>query len=59
LSIFTLNSFISLFMVFLFQFGAYLDLLWFHLFFSVFSHILGFVVLELIECLLYILVDDV
>jgi hypothetical protein len=39
LSIFTLDSFTSLFMVFLFQFGAYLGLLWFpFIFFCVFSY---------------------
>jgi hypothetical protein len=42
LSIFTLNSFISLFMVCSVSVWCLFTLLWFHLFVSVFSHILEF-----------------
>jgi hypothetical protein len=59
LSMFILNSFISLFMVFSVSFGVYLGLLWFHLFIFVFSHILFCCCLGISWVPLYVLVDHV
>jgi hypothetical protein len=59
LSIFILNSFISLFMVFSVSFQFLFRAPMIHLFVFVFSHIPYFSLSVFLECIFYILVDHV